>query len=123
MKQNFVKASLNSKTATVEQRVAILAEQIKHPAYKKYIDFCHEMYGEHPASIALRDLGWQIETGLDDDDHEPPEGPINPRYGRIRGRTTYIPFQYWLSHNKKELEAAGLYSDKYSLEGADLIGI
>ncbi len=93
------------KEMSLEDRIKRLEEQTRHPLYKKFVDHCMERYGEHPMVLEMRDLSWQIEHGFGDDENEPPEGPVNPRYGRVTGRDNFWPFTFYLEDKvEDELE-------------------
>ena len=81
---------------SLEDRLKSLEEQSKHPLYTDYASFCMERYGEHPMVITIRDLVFQLDHGFNQDEIEPAEGPLHERYGRVRGRETFVSFTEFL---------------------------
>lgn len=94
---------IKAETTEIEKRLIRAAEYTRHPDFAEYVEFCEETYGEHPMVTMMRDLAWQRERGINEDELEPPEGPLHPRYGRVMGRQTFYPFEKWLMH-KKDLQ-------------------
>lgn len=62
-----------------------------------------EKHGEPPIISELRDLKWQAEViGMGNNSVPPEDGPIPPRYGRIKGRETFTPFNRWLDFRQND---------------------